>query len=569
MSRTDLDPGRLDDWAAPAAGETFAELLWARREDDRGGIRFGAESFSWAEVVEQAGRRAALLPTVPGRQLHLGVFLENTPEYVFWLGAAALTGSVVVGINPTRRGAELAQDIRHTDCSVLLTEARTRDLCAELDHGIEPQWVLDVDSAEYRETLARTVPLTDVDLPEPSDRFLLLFSSGSTGAPKAVICTQGRLGALAHALAMRMRVDRETVTYLCMPLFHGNAIMTNLAPAVRSGATVVLARRFSASGFLADVRRYGVTYWNYVGRALSYVLATPEGQTDSENTLRLAYGTEASAADAERFAERFDCEVMEGYGASEGGLRINRTPDTPAGSLGLPVGERKLEIVDEETLRVCEAARFDAHGGLLNADQAIGQMVVRGGAAAFEGYYANPEAMAERVRGDDFWTGDLAYRDAAGFVYFAGRTADWIRVDSENIAAAPIERVLERHPSISQAVVYGVPDPRTGDQVMATVEPVEGESFDPRTLPAFLDAQRDLGTKWTPHWIRVCAELPLTGNGKVARAELRRAGWQTSDPVWVRTGAEYRLLDEAQRTAVAEEFARHSRTHLVLAMGDR
>src|SRR5699024_2370087 len=133
-------------------------------------------------------------------------------------------------------------------------------------------------------------------------------------------------------------------------------------------------------------------------------------------------------------------------------------PDTPEGAMGLPVGEKQVEVVDAESFESCPTAEFDSNGRITNADVAIGQMVVRGGASSFEGYYKNPEAMAERIHGDDFWTGDLAHRDQDGFLYFAGRTADWIRVDGENFAAASIERVLQRHPAISQAIVYGVPD---------------------------------------------------------------------------------------------------------------
>ncbi len=558
----------------PAIGdaETFAEILWLRRNDDAGGIRFGEESWSWREVVAHSLVRAGLLERwrAGNARQHIGVLLENTPDYVFWLGAAALTGDVIVGVNPTRRGAQLAQDIQHSDCSILIGEKRTLELLDGVDIAIPSDRIFDIDSGEYRELLADADPVSDPELPEASATFLLLFSSGSTGAPKAVICSQGRLGGLAHALADRMRIARDSITYLCMPLFHGNAIMTNLAPAIRSGATVVLARKFSASSFIGDVRRHGVTYWNYVGRALAYVLATEEQATDIDNRLELAYGTEASAADAARFSARFGCEVMEGYGASEGGLRINLTPDTPRGSLGLPVGPRPLAIIDEATLEECPTIEFDHRGRPLNLSEAIGQMVVRGGGPAFEGYYKNPGAMAERVRGEDFWTGDLAYRDAAGFVYFAGRTADWMRIDGENIAAAPIERLLQRHPNISQAVVYAVPDVRTGDQIMATLELVSGASFDPEEFAAFLAQQSDLGTKWTPRYIRVSSGLPLTGNGKVARAELRQEAWRTSDSVWewIR-GIGYRPFDDLRADEMDAELQRHGREKLLPKGRDR
>ena len=116
----------------------------------------------------------------------------------------------------------------------------------------------------------------------------------------------------------------------------------------------------------------------------------------------------------------------------------------------------------------------------------------------FEGYYNNDEAAAARSRNGWYWSGDLAYRDDDGVFYFAGRNTDWIRVDAENFAAAPIERILGRHEPVAGVAVYGVPDPVTGDQVMASLELRPGEEFDPVAFEAFLAAQRDLGTKWAP-----------------------------------------------------------------------
>ncbi|WP_369011190.1 AMP-binding enzyme [Streptosporangium carneum] len=189
-------------------------------------------------------------------------------------------------------------------------------------------------------------------------------------------------------------------------------------------------------------------------------------------------------------------------------------------------------------------------------------MVALGKASAFEGYYDNPGAQAERVRGDDFWTGDLAYRDADGFFYFAGRSSDWLRVDSENFSTVPVERLLERWPDITVALVYAVPDPRTGDQVMCTVQMRPGVAFDPDALTRFLDEQPDLGTKWRPRFVRVVDEVPTTGNSKSAKILLRRAAWQTSDPVFCRSGAEtaYRPLDQEGRERLEKEFAQHGRT---------
>jgi fatty-acyl-CoA synthase len=547
---------------------TFAALLEARRHDDHAAVLFEDQTWTWRETLEECDRRAGLLqqllpdPSPDGRRPHIGVLLENVPDFVFWLGAAALTGSVVVGLNSTRRGEALAADIHHTRCDLLVTETGGADLLTEVGdlRGVQ---VLDVDDPAYAVALAAAGTGERCDAPEPGDTLLLLFSSGSTGLPKAVICSQGRLARLAVALGDRMEIERDTVTYLCMPLFHGNSLMTNLAPVVRAGATVALARRFSASRLVPDLRRYSATYWNFVGRAVAYVLATAPQSDDPDCPLRLAYGTEASAHDAAEFAERFGCRVMQGYGASEGVLRINRVPGTPEGSIGRPVGDSVVVILGEDG-RDCAPAELADDGAFLNPGEAIGQMVVRGGAAAFEGYYDNAEAMSDRVHGEDFWTGDLAYRDHDGFLYFAGRTADWLRVDGENIAVAPIERLLERHPAIGQAVVYGVPDPRTGDQVMATLVTSGEAAPDPSEFGSFLNDQPGLGTKWRPRFVRWATNVPTTTNGKVARQELRAQAWLTDDVVWVWTdGDGYGRLDQPRRARLEHEFRTHGRGHLL------
>jgi fatty-acyl-CoA synthase len=214
--------------------------------------------------------------------------------------------------------------------------------------------------------------------------------------------------------------------------------------------------------------------------------------------------------------------------------------------------------VDPDTRRVCPPARLDRHGRVLNAEEAIGEIVNRSGAAAFEGYYKNPAADAERIRHGWYWTGDLGYADEDGYLYFAGRSGDWIRVDGENISALHAERVLRRHPAVLAAGVFAVPDPRSGDQVMAAIEVPDGTCFDDLDLPAFLAVQEDLGTKAAPRFVRISSTLPATGSGKLRKKEMQAEGWRTTDPVyrWVGRGEpSYERMTEDDKAALREEFA--------------
>jgi fatty-acyl-CoA synthase len=129
-----------------------------------------------------------------------------------------------------------------------------------------------------------------------------------------------------------------------------------------------------------------------------------------------------------------------------------------------------------------------------------------------------------------YWSGDLAYRDAEGWVYYAGRTADWLRVDGENLAAAPLERILLRHPAVSEAAVYAVPDPHAGDQLVAAL--VTTTAIAPHEWEAFLAAQSDLGTKAWPRFVRIVDGLPRTATNKVLKRDLRAAG--TAAVTWTR-----------------------------------
>ena len=547
-------------------GETFAHLLLRRQDDDRTALFCDDETWTWRRLVVESRARAHLMlerqdPELP----HVGVLLENTPEYVAWIYGAALARMTVVGINPTRRGGALRDDIRHTDCGLLVTDGARRSLLDGLDLGIANERMLIVDDPTYGDAVA-TASTEHLPNPAPDDRLLLLFTSGSTGAPKAVVCTTGRLAVIATGATQSIGIREDDVLYQAMPMFHGNAIMANLAPAVALAAPVALRRRFSASQFLTDVRRFNATYFNYVGRSLAYVLATAEQPDDNENALRLGFGTEASQRDRAEFERRFDCSLTESYGSSEGVISTYRPPGTPPSSVGVPRPRpgSDVVIVDPDTNAECPPAEIDIQGRLTNASDAIGEIVDRGGAPGFEGYYRNDTATTERLRNGWYWTGDLAYRDADGYLYFAGRSNDWLRVDSENFATGPIEAILSRHPDVVMAAVYATPDPRTGDEVMCALELRPGASFDPRGFGEFLAVQADLGTKWAPRFARIVDAMPLTATNKVNKAPLRASGWQ-GDGVWWRESSEltYQRFSKADQAAYRQAFATHDRSRLL------
>jgi fatty-acyl-CoA synthase len=535
------------------------ELLLERANDDSPALFFEDQQWTWREYVTACCERAEALRSWrrPGA-FHVGVLLENVPEYLFLSGAATLAGATLVGINPTRRGAGLERDIRHTDCQILVTEDRHAPLLEGLSLEIADDRRFDIASPAWSEALAPFAGAGPPEIdPDPDAIYMLIFTSGTTGEPKAAICSSARTAMAGRMLGQMRGLGPSDVGYLVMPLFHSNAHMAGVAPIMSVGGAWAMRRKFSASGFLPDVRRYGVTYFNYVGKPLTYILATPPAPDDADNPLRVAFGNEGAEHDLARFAERFGCEVIDSYGSTEGGIAISRTPDTPMGALGMaPPG---TVILDPETREECPRAVFGPDGRLSNSDAAIGEIANTESARQFEGYWRNDEANEERTRDGIYWSGDLGYRDDAGFFYFAGRNMDWLRVDGENFAAGPIERILARHPDVALSAVYAVPNADVGDDCMTSLILRTDCEFDPKGFAAFLAGQSDLGTKMAPRYIRVAQALPSTETNKILKRVLREERWECADPVWLREAEGYRLLTDKDRREIRSAFEARGR----------
>jgi fatty-acyl-CoA synthase len=516
-------------------------LLQKRISDPAVAVKYGDMQWTWAQhLAKSTAQAAALLGAAdPHRPMHVGSLLGNTPDMLTQMAAAGLGGYVLCGLNTTRRGEALADDIRRADCQIVVTDAEHRPLLNGLDlNGTQifdtstPQWAELIDGA------GDLVPHRQVDM---TDAFMMIFTSGTSGNPKAVQVSHLMASVAGLSLTERFSLTEQDTCYVSMPLFHSNAVVAGWAPGVCSGAAIVPAK-FSASNFLDDVRHYHATYMNYVGKPLAYIVATAERDDDADNPLRVAFGNEANDKDIAEFARRFGVQVEDGFGSTENAVIVIREPGTPRGSIGR--GVDGVAVYHSDTVTECAVAQFDASGALANADEAVGELVNTAGSGFFTGYYNDPDANAERMRHGMYWSGDLAYRDSAGWIYLAGRTADWMRVDGENLAAAPIERILLRHGPVNRVAVYAVPDSHVGDQVMAAIVLNDGQTFEPDSFEAFLGAQADLSPKARPRYLRIAADLPSTATHKVLKRHLIAEGTAVGEgeTLWVREprGTAYR-----------------------------
>jgi fatty-acyl-CoA synthase len=569
---------------APNAAALIKRNGADERYADRPALRFGDRLWTHRELLAEAERFAALYRARldSNRPAHVGVLLDNTPDYVFALCGAGLAGVAVAGLNYTRHGEHLGRDIAHADVQLVITEPRHE---AQLDIAIEgmdlPGGVLvssrfadDDDPTAAGEALQEALETAWAHFgagapnraaptePDVDALWALLFTSGTSAAPKAVRCTQRRLLTTGNRMATMLELAPGDVGYAAMPLFHANSLMSGLAPALVAGASLSLARRFSASRFLTDVRHYGATWFNYTGKLLTYLLATPARADDADNTLRVAFGNEGSPQVVEATAARFGLRIIDVFGSTEGAIALDRTGNRPPGSIGRL--RQGIMVADDEG-RELPRAQFDSEGRLVNADLCVGEIVNTLGVGPFEGYYRNEEAMRRTIREGWYWSGDLGYVDEDGWVYFAGRTSDWLRVDGENFPAAPIEAIISRHADVMLASVYGVPAPDSGDQVMAALVVREGAAFDPSSFASWLDEQPDLSPKWQPRFVRLCHTLPTTPTNKILTRTLVHERFRSDrvggDPVYVRErGADtFRRFGDRDESALRHAFESNGR----------
>jgi fatty-acyl-CoA synthase len=565
---------------APLVAPNAAALLRRNAQEfgDRVAIKFGAEEWTHAEYLAESVRFAALfaerLPQTGPR--HVAVLLDNTPDYLFAFGGAALIGAAIVGLNHTRRDVHLLRDIEHAHCGLVITEPRHAALLDPIADRLPPVLISTrfadgddtTDSAVARgaslpDALAAHDGAADAGIePDVDSIWALIFTSGTSDSPKAVICSQRRLLVTGKRMSMIMDLGPDDIGYVCMPLFHSSAVQVGWAPSIVTPCAVSLGRRFSASGWLRDIRRYRATYFNYTGKPLAYLLAQPEHADDADNSLRVAFGNEGSPEVVAGFARRFGLEVIDAYGATEGGVAVNRGPDMPAGALGHAPDH--VQVVDDDGAEKARA-RLDERGRVLNADECVGEIVNKQGAGPFEGYYNNADATAKTTRHGWYWSGDLGYKDHDGYLYFAGRNADWIRVDGENFPAGPIEEALRKAPGVVLAAVYGVPDDQAGDQVMAGLVLADGVAFDRVGFARWLDEQDAIGPKWRPRYVRILRDPPTTGTNKIVKRTLVhqkfRGDLVHGDEVFVRPrGAdEYAPFTDTDERALHESFVHYQR----------
>jgi len=554
------DPVQFDaELTLPAQIRARAEHPETR---DKVFLRQQQRSWTYSRFRNESTRVARFLLERLGRvdeqrPGHVAMLLDNHLELLALYGGCGIAGLTLFGINTGLRGSTLSGVLAQSRARLLVVDGRywpeVEKLGGELGSvPAENVLVLRDGSAEasrerdYVACLEAEIGAASEDLAYPDvavtpDRNLMvIYTSGTTGLPKGINNNHTKLCMTGVGVSMQLGLGRDDVGYACMPLFHSNAMFVGLMPAFWVGGSMGIRERFSASNFVPDVFDYGVTYWNYVGEPVHYVLAALEKQYDGDearilaavrddprNNLRYAVGNGASPPDIDKFVRWLGLDDMfELYGSTEAAISTFRRLGDPRGSVG-QIMDPAVKILDEKG-RECPPVQLDEDGKILNYDAAVGEICrVADDTGLFQGYFDNPDANRSKYRDGVYHSGDLGHilvHEDKRFLYFDGRTDDWIRKDGENFSALQVARLLSEHPDVPLAAAYGVPCAVSDELVMAAIKLREGATFDPQGFFDFCERQIEHGgmdRKWFPDFVRVVEDFTYTGTQKILVRNLK------------------------------------------------
>ncbi|WP_214105869.1 AMP-binding protein [Acrocarpospora catenulata] len=481
---------------------TDPTLVTLLRSADSGGVTFvGGETIPWREAASRAADTAGRLSGLgvrPGD--HVAVMLPNSAAFLDVFFGAVVLGAVVLPVNLDFRGPMLERVLSVVDPALVVVDA----------HAAVPAELAGVRTITAAE-LGRlpVAPLTP-HAARPDDPAVLMLTSGTTtGRSKVVVYSHRAALQFAAATVRCMPYGPDDVVYTCLPLVHGAALMCDLLGSLLSGASIVIAGRFSASRYWDDIAAHGATTASTLGTITQILVQSPVRAAERAHRLRVVRRSGVTVELTREFEARFGVATTEMYGLTDAGLITGLLPgEHRLGSCGSLFGEWEAEL-------------RDPLGRVVPPGEA-GELFVRpaGSGTLPLGYLEDP-AFAATLAGGWFPTGDVLARDTEGYYAFVGRAKDVIRRAGENIAPADVEYVLARHPSVVEVAVYAVPSSYGEDEVMAAVV-LDAGPLDAAALRAFC-AER-LPYFAVPRYYRALPELPRTATQKVRVQSLRSTG---------------------------------------------
>ncbi|KAM4733315.1 long-chain fatty acid transport protein 2 [Anableps anableps] len=532
-------------------------------------IHFEGSAYTYGEVDLQSNKVARALQAEARLKEgdSVALFLPNEPTFVWtWLGLAKL-GCPAALLNFNIRSKSLLHCFSCCGAKVLITSPELLDAVEEVlptlrEQGIRVLLLSDSCSVEGIAPLSDKIAEASDEPLSPALRAnihirspaLYIYTSGTTGLPKAAIVTHERVWAGSFVQAAS-GTTADDVFYINLPLYHSAGFLIGMTGGIERGLTIVLRRKFSASQFWDDCRKYDVTVMQYIGETLRYLCNMPKKENDKNHKVRFAIGNGVRSDVWAEFLNRFgDIKVRELYAATEGNIGfINYT--SKIGAVGrvnflhrffFPYTLIKFDVEKEEPIRNSEGLCIEAETG--ETGLLVGKITRR---TPFVGYAGNKQQTEKKrlwdvlEKGDLFFnTGDLFRIDHENFMYFQDRVGDTFRWKGENVATSEVADILTVAPCILEANVYGVKvEGHEGRIGMAAITLKEEETFDPADV--YKQVVSYLPTYARPKFLRIQSSLEMTGTFKMKKVKLVEEGFSPAlikDPLY--------FLDPDQRTYV-------------------
>lgn len=507
--------------------EIIEEMSWgelieekAARYKDKVFLMFEDKTFTYRQMNENASRMANyFLSLGAARGKGVAILMDNSPRFLDIFIGIQKIGMYSVPVNTSLKGDSLLYILNHCDAEYLVIDEIHLDTLRKIADRIEniktiiinpspassgshPKGYLILDDAYKGSSVNPGIGYRKDDI------CFITYTSGTTGLPKGVVYRYRKSSVKLLSLVSVMLYKQDDIFYTSMPLFHGNALFVTVTSALHLGATVVLARKFSASRFWDDIIKYNVTTFNTIGAMIPILMKQPEKPTDRQHKVRFIISAACPADLWEKFEKRFGLTIYETYGAVDGGGKtILNLGTAPVGSIGKPPMKVKYRLVDTEMNDVPDGT----------PGELIFPVSKKKSSSSVE-YYKNEKASAEKMNGGYIYTGDLIRRDARGYLYFIGRNTESMRIKGENVSAFEVEQAIQRNASVLEAAVYAVPSELAEDDIMASITLVEGMTLKETDLIEYL--KENLPKFAVPRYVRIVPELPMTETHRVKKKDL-------------------------------------------------
>ena len=520
-------------------GKVFQDR--AARYGDRVFIKFEDRQITYFQANATVNRYAAVLAgRGVGRGDVVGIMLRNSPDAVLLMLAAVKCGAVAGMVNYNQRGNVLAHSLGLLGAKVVVAEEDFVDAINE--SGADTSVLITAEQLRQLSVGASAANPAVTEQIEAKEKAFYIFTSGTTGMPKASVMTHFRwLRALGGFGGMGLRLKGNDTLYCCLPLYHNNALTVAVSSVLTSGSTLALGKQFSASRFWDEVIQHDATAFIYIGEICGYLLNQPPKATDRTHRVRVIAGNGLRPAIWDEFTERFGIKrVCEFYAASEGNTAFLNVfnVDKSTGICPYPVAYVEYDLETGEPARAADGrlrrVKSGEPGLLLSKVSSI---------QPFDGYTDKAASEKKLVRNafkdGDVWfnTGDLMRAQGMAHAAFADRLGDTFRWKGENVATTEVEAALTADHQIEEATVYGVEVPGCGGRAgMVAVQLRDGEEFDGAALARA--AYEHLPVYAVPLFVRVVQALAHTSTFKSQKVDLRKQGYgdEVTDPLYVLSG---------------------------------